>query len=251
MMNPAEFAYLARAEEDFWWFRGMRRILFRVLDPLVAGRSIRRVLEAGCGTGHFANILQNRYGWQVFPVDLAWEGLQHGRRLGVSRLAQADICRLPFPDGTFDAVFSLDVIVHFPRGEEERPVRELARVLAPGGMLVIRVAAQDILRSRHSQFTGERQRFSRSRLISLAERHGLRVLRSSYANSLLFPAAFLKFRVWEPLLRKPPASGLAPAPAWLDRMLYSALAGESYWLGAGLNFPLGQSLILIGEKPGP
>ena len=81
MMNPAEFGWLAAAEQEFWWFRGMRRILFRLLDPLAAGRRIGRVLEAGCGTGHFARVLQDRYGWPVFPMDLAREGLEHGRQI--------------------------------------------------------------------------------------------------------------------------------------------------------------------------
>lgn len=248
MMNPAEFPFLAAAEEHFWWFRGMRRILFGLLDPVVAGRGIRRVLEAGCGTGHFARALEARYGWHVFPVDLAREGLEHGRRLGVKRMAQTDIARLPFPDGAFDAVFSLDVLVHFPHGEEARPLKELARALAPGGLLVLRTSALNILRSRHSQFTGERQRFTLTRLQAAVERHGIRALRSTYANSLLMPVALVKFRLWEPLLGAPPASGLAPLPRWLDRLLGAPLALESKLLRAGINLPVGQSVVLIGEK---
>ncbi len=58
----------------------------------------------------------------------------------------------------------------------------------------------------------------------------------------------MKFRVWEPLLRRPPASGVEPVPPWLDRFLYSALALEARFLGAGGSFPVGQSLVLIGEK---
>jgi len=127
MMNPAEFANIARAEQDFWWYRGMRRILFKLLDPVVAERRIGRVLEAGCGTGHFAQVLKQRYGFPVYAIDLGWEGLRHGKVLGVERLAQTDISALPFPDGAFDMAVSLDVIVHFPRGEEDRPMRELAR----------------------------------------------------------------------------------------------------------------------------
>src|SRR5882762_9063024 len=109
MMNPAEFANIAQAEQDFWWYRGMRRILFGLLDPLVAGQRVGRALEAGCGTGYFAQTLAKRYGFPVFPVDLEWEGLRRGRRLGVERLAQADITSLPFADGAFDLVLSLDV----------------------------------------------------------------------------------------------------------------------------------------------
>src|SRR5262245_46769746 len=171
MMNPAEFANIARAEQDFWWYRGMREILFRLLDPLVEERRFRRALEAGCGTGYFARALAERYKLRVFPVDLAWEGLWHGKRLGVENVAQADISQLPFPSGAFDLVASMDVIVHFPRGEEDSAARELARVLAPGGALALRVAALDALRSRHSAFAHERQRFTRRRLRSLAEQN--------------------------------------------------------------------------------
>jgi SAM-dependent methyltransferase len=247
-VNPAEFANIAAAEQHFWWYRGMRRILFRLLDPLVAGRPIHRTLEAGCGTGYFAKLLGQRYDWRVYPVDLGWDGLQFGRQFNVQRLVQADIAALPFPDGSFQVVLSLDVMVHFPRGQEDRAMRELVRVLAPGGLLALRVSALDLLRSRHSQFAQEKQRFTRRRLIRLVERHSVRTLRASYLNSLLFPVALVKFRIWEPLLRKPPSSGVAPLPAWLDRLLYLPLAFEAFWLGNGLDFPLGQSLILIGEK---
>src|SRR5215212_5052433 len=128
-MNPAEFANIARVERDFWWFRGMRQILFRLLDPLVAARRFTRVLEAGCGTGYFAHELGKRYRFPVFPVDLGWEGVAEGKRLGVERLAQADITALPFHSGTFDMALSLDVMVHFAPGREDVPMSELARVL--------------------------------------------------------------------------------------------------------------------------
>jgi SAM-dependent methyltransferase len=247
-VNPAEFANIARSEQNFWWYRGMRRILFRLLDPLIASRPVSRALEAGCGTGHFAKSMAERYGISVFPVDLGWNGLQYGRRLGVERLAQADIAALPFPDRAFDMTLSLDVLVHFPRGEESKPFAELARVLAPGGLLVVRVSALHALRSRHSQWAHERQRFTRSRLIRTAQAQGLRVLRCTYANSLLAPVAFAKFRIVEPLTRSAPQSGVGHVSPWLDRLLYAPLDLESKWIGSGRDFPLGQSLILLAER---
>ena len=248
MMNPAEFANIAKSEASLWWYRGMQLILFRMLDRLAPALRVERALEAGCGTGYFSKLLQQRYEWPMYPVDLGWEGLEHARRLRVARPAQADVCAMPFAEGTFDVVLSLDVIVHFARGEEDRPMRELARVLKPGGLLVVRVAALDVLRSRHSEFAHERQRFTRPRLLRLAAGHGIEVLRATYANSLLLPVALAKFRLWEPLLRKPPASGVEPVARWLDRALHYPLELESRWLGAGRNLPLGQSLILIGRK---
>ena len=91
--------------------------------------------------------------------------------------------------------------------------------LAPGGLLVVRAAALDILRSRHSAFAFERQRFTRRRMAGMAESAGFRVLRCTYVNSLLLPVALARFRIWEPLLRQPASSGVQPVAGWLDRLL--------------------------------
>lgn len=248
MMNPAEFANIAALEDSFWWFRGMRRILFQLLDPLAAARPLDLVLEAGCGTAHLSLALAERYRWRMVPLDLAPEGLAYARTLGATRLVQANIASLPFPTGAFDAVLSMDVIVHFPRGEEHTAFLELARVLKPGGLAIIRVSALDILRSRHSAFAHERQRFTRSRLLQNATAAGLRPLRSTYLNSLLSPLAFAKFRLYEPWLKTPPESGVQPFPPWLDSLFYRTLELEARILGAGINFPAGQSLLLIAQK---
>ena len=248
MMNPAEFANIAKAENDFWWYRGMRHIMYGLLDPVARDRKFGRVLEAGCGTGHFAQALAQRYHWPMFPLDLGWEGLEYGKGLGINNLTQGDIQSLPYRDAAFDAVVSMDVIVHMPRGDERRPMQEFRRVLKPGGFLALRASALDILRSHHSRHAMERQRFTRSRLIQLAESTGFSVLRCTYANALLLPVALLKFRVVEPLFGGEPESGVRPVAPWLDKLLYLPLKAESKLVPAGVNLPLGQSLILLAER---
>lgn len=247
-MNPAEFANIARSERDFWWYRGVRTILDRMLAPYLDGRKIVRALEAGCGTGYFSYLLQKERGWPLVSMDLSSEGLRYARAMGVQRPVQGDICTLPFASSAFDIVLSMDVLPHLPAGAEQHAVREMARVLAPGGLLVVRAAALESLRSRHSAFVFERQRFTCRQMRGLAEAAGLRVLRCAYTNALLLPLAWAKFRIFEPLLRKPPASGVEAVPAWLDRLLYSSLALEARYLAAGGSFPAGQSVVFIGEK---
>lgn len=247
-MNPLEFSHIARAEEGFWWFRGMRRIAWALLDPLIAQHKPRRALDAGCGTGHFAREIERRYQIPVTAVDLGAEGVAIGQRLGIARLAQADVTALPFAAATFDLLVSMDVLVHFPQGGESAALDEFARVLAPGGLAVIRVSALDALRSRHTAWARERQRFTRARLIEALTRAGLRVKRCTYANSLLMPVAFAKFRLIEPLLSGEPGSGVGPVTPWLDTTLHGALSAEAKVIGAGIDLPLGQSLIAIAKR---
>ena len=247
-MNPAEFANIAKSERDFWWFRGMREIFFRALAPHLEGRKISRALEAGCGTGYMASLLQKAHGWPLIPTDISGDGLRYARRMGVANRVQSNALSLPFPDATFDLLMSFDLLVHLPQGVEASAAREWSRVLAPGGLLVVRAAAFNTLLSRHSAFVYERQRFTRRQLTRVFAAAGIRILRATYANSLLLPVALFKFRVWEPLLRLPPSSGVASMPPWLDRLLYTALALESRWIGSGRNLPVGQSVLLIGEK---
>ena len=248
MMNPSEFANIADAEQDLWWYRGMRRIFDRLLDRYVPDGRVHQVLEAGCGTGYQSSLFARDRKWRMFPVDLAPEALLYARGFGLSRLTQCDIAALPFRTAAFDLVASLEVLVHFPEGDEVRPISELTRVLKKGGVLALRVAALPILRSRHSEFVMERQRYTRTRLVRAVEAHGIQVMRCTYANSLLLPVSLFKFRIWEPLLRRPPATGAGPAPGWLNRILLAVLSLEAWWIARGGNFPAGQSLLLIGVK---
>jgi len=184
----------------------------------------------------------------MVPMDISADGLRYARQMGVERAVQGDATCLPFAGGAFDLVLSMDMLAHLPRGVETAAAREMMRVLRPGGLLVVRTAALDALRSRHSQFAYERQRFTRRRLVELFSAAGLRVLRATYANALLMPVALAKFRLLEPLLRGPASSGVKPVAPWLDRLLYAPLAVEAAWIGSGGSFPAGQSLLLVGEK---
>jgi len=246
MMNPAEFANIAAAEKDFWWYRGMREILFRLLDPIASAN--QRVLEAGCGTGYFAKLLEDRYGWTIFPLDLRREGLEYARAHAVGRLTQGSVLALPFKDALFDALLSIDVIPHLERGRERDALAEFARVLKPGGLIVLRAPAFDFLRSRHSEFVHEKQRFTKGRLVTNIEQAGFRVERATYANALLFPIALFKFRIWEPLTRARAGSGVQPVRRWLNRLLYLPLAMEAASIARGATFPIGQSLVVIARK---
>jgi ubiquinone/menaquinone biosynthesis C-methylase UbiE len=113
--------------------------LFTVDEPVVAeylsGRKPGVALDAACGTGRFAEFLARR-GHQVIGVDSSPDMLAHARRrVPDGEFHVAGLDRLPLPDDSADVIVCALALVHVPRLQ---PVlAELARVLRPGGDLVI------------------------------------------------------------------------------------------------------------------
>jgi demethylmenaquinone methyltransferase/2-methoxy-6-polyprenyl-1,4-benzoquinol methylase len=94
----------------------------------VAERDIDRVLEVGGGSGRVAGTVD------ATVLDPSRGMLRRARAKGLETV-QASATDLPHPDGSVDAVIVVDALHHFP--DVERCLGEMARVLAPGGVLVV------------------------------------------------------------------------------------------------------------------
>jgi ubiquinone/menaquinone biosynthesis C-methylase UbiE len=119
---------------------GVRRIHARLLEQ-AALRPGQQVLEIGCGTGNL--LLQAKAGQPDAAVagldpDLAAlaRARRKARRRGLAvRLDHGFADELPYPDGSVDVVLSAFMLHHVPDAEKEPAVREVLRVLRPGGAL--------------------------------------------------------------------------------------------------------------------
>jgi SAM-dependent methyltransferase len=247
-MTPEELHNIYRTEEVFWWYRGMRIITEAMLGPYVAG-SFRTGLDAGCGTGFNALDLEQRYGLRMYGVDIARVAVLYCRQRGFRQATVASVIQLPFSDNCFDLVASFDVLSHLPAGDDVPALNELVRVLRPGGLLFLRVPAFPILRSRHSQWIAETHRYRDSELQNKLLALNCTVVRSTYANMLLSPVAFLKFRFWEAIGRAPAQSGVQDIPpVWLNEILFTILKFEAALIRRGFRLAFGQSLIAVAQK---
>ncbi|MFN2613224.1 MAG: class I SAM-dependent methyltransferase [Actinomycetota bacterium] len=118
------------ADENYWFRR--HAVVYRYSSSLVHGV---RVLDAGCGEGYGTEILA-RSASEVVGLDLEEPVIRRAAALYERpRFECGNLVDQPFPDASFDAVVSLQVIEHLHTPQEF--IAECARVLTPGGTLVI------------------------------------------------------------------------------------------------------------------
>ena len=253
-MQPADHAYLYELEDSFWWFAGMREITAALLDPVTPLPTDKTILDAGCGTGGMMSWLARYAGnGRVAGIDLSPAALGFCHLAGHRTVARASVTSLPFPNSTFDLVTSFDVLVQLAgAGSDDLALQEIRRVLKPGGITFVRVAAYEWMKSSHDTALDTQHRYSLGELVGKINNAGLDVLRATHANSLLMPVAIFQRQV---LKRIGLASGsdVKPLPVplrWLNPVLTAALRSEARWLTrphARLNF--GLSAICVAQKP--
>lgn len=93
-----------------------------------------RILEVGCGWGELAEWVGRETGAEVVAVDLSPRMVELARERGVNAQV-GDVQELPFADGEFDVAIAAWMLYHVP--DLDRGIAELARVLRPGGRLVV------------------------------------------------------------------------------------------------------------------
>jgi SAM-dependent methyltransferase len=109
-----------------------------LIAGILDGRKVRRALDLACGPGRHARFLAER--WWTSGTDLSEVLLRFAQRTGVqAKLVRADIRELPYRESSFDLVVNLFTSFGYfeTDDEHERVIRDLARVIAPGGSFVI------------------------------------------------------------------------------------------------------------------
>jgi SAM-dependent methyltransferase len=143
------------------------------------------MLDAGCGSGQTMSWFGELHPkWFVSGVDIALEGLVVARAAG-QQVEQASVLAMPIVDRGADLVVSLDVLQHLPLdGGDRFALAEFARVLRPGGTLLIRTNAQAFPHAEDDRAADFRKYEPRELRASLVA-SGFEVLRMGRVNALL------------------------------------------------------------------
>jgi SAM-dependent methyltransferase len=231
----------SRVEATHFWFRGFRRFVAPALGEIAGSRRDLVLLDCGCGTGHNLATLLRPYG-RAFGFDVTPGGLLRARAAGLP-VARANMSAIPFESSRFDVVTSFDVMQYVE--DDYAAMKEMARVLKPGGGLVATAAALNVLRGGHAGTWPEVRRYTRVRMRSIVEGAGMRVERLTYLFATLFPA-MLAVRAlnrstpssdWE---MRVPAAPINAALSWM-------LSGEAA-ISRRIPMPAGSSVLLVARK---
>jgi SAM-dependent methyltransferase len=174
-------------------------LMLRTLKPLLPGRA---VLNAGCGAGSLTLKLLDS-GYQVTSVDASEEFVGHLRRRLAERGLSApvvvgDLEDLDLPERAFDGVACGEVLEHLD--DDRRPLAELARVMRPGGAIVITVPANPWRYDWVDLWAGHRRRYTPQVLEERLEQAGFSDVRVTPWG---FPMSGLYHRLaFKPALRR-------------------------------------------------
>ncbi|HMH53232.1 MAG TPA: class I SAM-dependent methyltransferase [Candidatus Acidoferrum sp.] len=245
-MEPREYETMARLEDSYWWYRGLRARLTSVLRAEVGEGRPRRILDVGCGTGANLCALHALFpASTVVGVDIADPALRHAQRRGCAALTRASAAALPFPDARFDVLLFADVLSD--AGVDERAaLGEAHRVLRRGGVLAANVPAFASLRGAHDAAVETARRYRRANVARLLVAAGFTIRRLTYWNTVLFPLAWTVRR----LRRMPagsPTSDLMPLPRVVNATLTAILAGEAR-VARWIPMPFGTSVLAVAAK---
>lgn len=189
-MEIDEYARIATAENDHWWYRNTRSVMGDLLRPWLDRPRDRRarVLDAGCGPGGNGAWLA-AYG-DVVGADLSRDALAFVRD---RRPGTAPVCtsleRAPFASASFDLAVAITVL--YCVDDDRSALRELARVVCPGGAVLVLEPAFSWLRRAHDKTVHSRRRYRLPDLVSRVRDAGLHIERASYLYSFLVPPAAL------------------------------------------------------------
>src|SRR5256714_9547274 len=175
-----------RAEDRHWWYRGRRQVLERVIAGLrLPGRA--RILDAGCGSGR--NMVElGRHG-DVTGVELSPTSVGLARERNAGEVIAGSVLDMPLESDSFDLAVCLDVIEHL--ADDVGALRELRRVVVPGGSLLVTVPAYQWLWSGHDEVNHHHRRYSRRSLERAAAEAGWEKVRTTHFNSLLLPVSVM------------------------------------------------------------
>ena len=245
-MKEHTYPIMFRVEQSHWWYTGRRKILADFVEKICRQVTDRRprILDVGCGTG--ANLLMlSEYG-DAEGVDISEDALAFCRERGLEKVRLGAAEDLPYEDGTFDLVTAFDVVEHID--DDLAGLREMRRVLRPGGRVLLFVPTFMFLWGLQDDVSNHRRRYRLPELQRVLEQAGFEIERTTYANITFF-LPILAMRQLMRLTGVKAESENNINVSALNGVLGSVFGAER-WILKRMNLPFGVSGLCVARVKG-
>lgn len=249
-MDPQFYKEYYFLERKSWWFRARLNILENTILRKLDTTKPLTILNVGVATGATTEMLQ-KYG-EVTSVEYDKDCCDFlAAKTGIKAIC-ASLTELPFEANTYDLVCAFDVIEHIE--DDKLAMQEINRVLKPRGTYFVTVPAFQFLWSNHDVVNHHYRRYTQSQLSSLVNNAKLDIAYTTYFNFwLFFPIALTRF-ILNLLPRKKDNSSsgsdndLVSTDSLVNKLLFTIFNSENVLLKTGMRFPLGVSILSLGNK---
>ena len=242
-MMQHTYPLLYELEETHWWYLGRRRIIASFVKQICEQVTDHRprILDVGCGTG--ANVKMLSQFGDAEGVDISPDALQFCRERGLNNIKLGAAEELPYEDGTFDLVTALDVVEHLD--DDVGGLREMRRVLRPGGRVLLFVPTFMWLWGVQDEVSHHRRRYRLSELRRVVTEAGFEVERTTYANITFLPPVFLIRMLMRVAGLKIDSEARINIPAFNG--IFARIMGAESTLMRFVNIPVGVSGLCVAR----
>ncbi len=243
-MNPEEYARLNEVERRHWFYRGKREVVRRWVARCRPLAPDDLLIDGGTGTGAWLEEMGRHC--RVLGLDDHAESIALARprveAVGGS-VMQTSLEKVDLPDGVAAVVTLLDVLEHLD--DDRAALREMVRLVRPGGLVVVTVPALRWLWSDWDVALHHRRRYHRRDLLKLVRQCPVEVIHCGYVNTLaLAPIALVRAwrKVFPPKPGAPRAEDRVP-PGPVNELLYQTFVKPACW--PWFRPPAGVSLLAV------
>lgn len=236
-----------QAEDHHWWYVGNHENFFNILKRRNILKDGINVLDAGCGTGRWLQILKRANKINEIGIDNQEIAINYSDNRVKMNLVCGDINNYIFKESSFDLITSFDVIYHRDVNDN-LAIKNFYSYLKNEGYMLLTVPAYSFLYSKHDEVVYTRRRYTKKQIKLLLENNGFEIIKISYCVSLLFPLAFIK-RIFNKLFRteKESHNELKMPSVIINQFFLLIMRIENYLLNY-ISFPFGLSVLALAKK---
>jgi SAM-dependent methyltransferase len=246
-MDTELYPGLYEAENNGWWSVSRRKMVIKFLQRLSNMPDMPLILDFGCGTGKMLEDLKKIA--LVHGCDNNDAAIEFCKLRGLQNITKIRDASTPYPDNYFDVILAMDVIEHIENDLDV--IKELKRILKPGGYLFITVPAFMTLWTSRDERLHHYRRYDKNELIKKLMAAGVDLKKCSYMHLFyFFPLLF--FYKYISFFRSKESipdikTDYSILPKIINLIFIKILDIESYLLRY-INFPFGVSLFSISQK---